>query len=59
MVVIPLAFLLRAAKVPAVAFTFVSNHFSIIVLYPLQCYLGSYLISGRSVTRNWKRGCAR
>ncbi len=43
-VVIPLAFLLRAAKVPAVAFTFVSNHFSIIVLYPLQCYLGSYLI---------------
>ncbi len=44
LVVIPLAFLLKAAKVPAVAFTFVSNHFSIIVIYPLQCYLGSYLI---------------
>ncbi len=43
-VVIPLAFLLRAAKIPAVVFTFVSNHFTVIVLYPLQCWLGSLVL---------------
>ena len=43
-IVIPLAFVLRAAKVPAIAFTFVSNHFSVFLIYPLQCWLGSYLI---------------
>ena len=43
-IVIPLAFLLRAAKVPAIAFTFVSNHFSVLLIYPLQCWIGSYLI---------------
>ena len=44
MVVLPLSFLLKAAKMPAVAFTFVTNHVTILFLYPLQCWIGSYLI---------------
>lgn len=42
--VLPLAVLIKAAKIPAIAFTFVSNQLSIFVLYPLQCMVGSYLI---------------
>ncbi len=42
--VIPLAFLFRAAKVPAVAFTFVTNHFTVFIIYPVQCWIGSYLL---------------
>ena len=42
--VLPLAFLLKAAKVPAIIFTFVSNHFTVIFLYPLQCWLGSLVL---------------
>ncbi len=43
-VVIPLAFLFKASKVMAAAFTFVTNHLTVILIYPLQCYIGSYLI---------------
>ncbi len=54
-VVIPLAFLLRAAKIPAVVFTFVSNHFTVIFLYPMQCWLGSlalgYHLSYETISR--------
>ena len=42
--VLPLAFVLKAAKVPAIVFTFVSNHFTVIFLYPLQCWLGSLVL---------------
>lgn len=42
--VLPLAFVLKAAKVPAVVFTFVSNHFTVIFLYPLQCWLGGLVL---------------
>ncbi len=42
--VIPLAILIKAAKIPAITFTFISNQFSIIIIYPLQCVVGSYLI---------------
>lgn len=41
---VPLAFLFRAAKIPAVALTFVSNYATVLVFYPAQCYVGSYLI---------------
>ena len=41
---IPLAFLFRAAKIPAVVLTFVSNYVTAVVLYPVQCYVGGYLI---------------
>lgn len=43
-VVIPLSFLFRAAKVPAVAFTFVTNQFTVFLIYPLQCWIGSYIV---------------
>ena len=43
-VVLPLAFLLKAAKIPAVAFTFVTNHLTVLFIYPVQCWIGSYLM---------------
>ncbi len=44
MVAIPLSFVLRAAKVPAIVGTFVSNHFTVLVLYPAQCWIGGSLL---------------
>ena len=44
LVVLPLAFLLKAAKIPAVAFTFVTNHVTVFFIYPVQCWVGSYLM---------------
>ncbi len=43
-VVIPLAFLFKTSKVMAGAFTFVTNHLTVFLIYPVQCYIGSYLI---------------
>ena len=43
-VVLPLAVLLKAAKVPAIAFTFVTNQLTIFFIYPVQCCVGSYLM---------------
>lgn len=45
-IVLPLAFVFRAAKIPAIVFTFVSNHFTVFFLYPLQCWLGSLVLRG-------------
>lgn len=42
--VLPLAFIFRANKIMAVAFTFVTNHVTIFFIYPVQCYIGSYLV---------------
>ncbi|MBU8901629.1 MAG: DUF2062 domain-containing protein [Victivallales bacterium] len=41
---IALAFLLNAAKIPAFACTWVTNHITIFFIYPAQCWVGSYLI---------------
>jgi len=41
---IPLAFLFKGAKIPAVVLTFISNYVTSLVIYPVQCYVGSYLI---------------
>jgi len=43
-VAIALAFLLKAAKIPAFACTWVTNHITIFFIYPVQCWIGSYLI---------------
>ena len=43
-IVLPLAFLLKAAKIPAVAFTFVTNHLTVFFIYPVQCWIGSFLM---------------
>lgn len=39
-----LAAVVRAAKIPAVALTWISNNFTVPVIYPVQCYIGSYII---------------
>lgn len=39
-----LAFLFKAAKIPAFACTWVTNHITIFFIYPAQCLVGSYLI---------------
>lgn len=39
-----LAFIFKAAKVPAMACTWVTNYFTIPIIYPIQCLIGSYLI---------------
>lgn len=43
----PLAILFKAAKLPSLVFTWVSNPLTIPFIYPLQCYVGSVLIGGR------------
>jgi hypothetical protein len=40
----PLAMLVRGARATAVLSTWIINPFTVPVLYPAQCYLGSYLI---------------
>ena len=44
-VVLPLAFIFKANKLISFAFTWVSNQFSIFLIYPIQCLIGSYLIA--------------
>ena len=41
---IPAAFILRGSKIGATVGTFITNHFTIFVIYPLQCYFGAFLI---------------
>ncbi len=44
LVSIPTAFILRGSKIGATVGTFITNHFTIFVIYPIQCYVGSKLI---------------
>lgn len=44
LIAFPLALWLRAAKFPALLFTWVTNPLTIPFVYPLQCYVGSWLI---------------
>ena len=44
MVSIPTAFIFRASKIGATVGTLITNHFTIFVIYPIQCYVGSKLI---------------
>lgn len=39
-----LAYLLKARKIPAVGCTWVTNHFTVPIFYPLLCYFGSVVI---------------
>ena len=41
---IPLSFLLKGSKLGASIGTLVTNHLTIIVIYPFQCWLGSWVI---------------
>ena len=41
---IPLSFLLKGSKLGATVGTLATNHFTIFIIYPFQCWLGSRLI---------------
>ena len=41
---IPTAFLLKGSKIGAVLGTFITNHFTIFFIYPVQCYAGAKLL---------------
>ncbi len=48
-IVLPAAFLIKAKKIPALAFTWLTNPYTIIFIYPVQCYLGS-LVYGKALS---------
>lgn len=43
---IPAAFIMRGSKIGATVGTFITNHFTIFIIYPVQCYVGNLLIGG-------------
>lgn len=43
---IPAAFILRGSKIGATLGTLLTNHFSIFIIYPAQCYVGNHLMGG-------------
>ena len=46
MLSIPTAIVLKGSKIGATLGTFVTNHFSIFIIYPVQCWLGNRLLGG-------------
>lgn len=44
---VPTAFLLRGSKIGSVVGTLITNHFTIFVIYPVQCWIGNHLLGGR------------
>lgn len=43
---IPTAFILKGSKVGATFGTLLTNHFTIFIIYPIQCLVGNHLIGG-------------
>ena len=43
---IPTAILLKGSKIGATIATFVTNHFTIFIIYPVQCWIGNRLLGG-------------
>ena len=43
---IPTSFALKGSKIGAVLGTLITNHFTIFIIYPLQCYAGNRIIGG-------------
>ena len=43
---IPTSFWLKGSKVGATFGTLITNHFTILVIYPVQCYVGNKIIGG-------------
>ena len=55
---IPTSFLLKGSKVGATLGTLITNHFSIFIIYPLQCYVGNKIIGGSLSYMDVKRALA-
>jgi hypothetical protein len=49
------AYLVRGKKIPAVACTWITNHVTVFIFYPAQCYLGS-IIMGTPMSFNYFDG---
>lgn len=45
-VAVPLSFLIKGSKLGAVFGTFVTNHVTVFLIYPVQCWIGNKLICG-------------
>jgi uncharacterized protein (DUF2062 family) len=43
---IPTAFALKGSKIGATLGTLITNHFTIFIIYPIQCYVGNKIIGG-------------
>lgn len=44
-IALPLAFILKARKIPALTCTWVTNPYTIPFIYPVQCYVGSLFLA--------------
>ena len=44
---IPTAFILKGSKIGATLGTLITNHFTIFIIYPIQCYVGNKIIGGK------------
>ena len=43
---IPCSFLLKGSKVGATLGTLITNHFTIFIIYPIQCWIGNHIMGG-------------
>lgn len=43
---VPTSFLLKGSKIGATFGTLITNHFTIFIIYPVQCLVGNHLIGG-------------
>ena len=43
---IPTAFLLKGSKIGSAVGTLITNHFTIFIIYPVQCWVGNHLLGG-------------
>ena len=41
---VPASFILKGSKIGATIGTFITNHFTIFIIYPFQCYVGAKLM---------------
>lgn len=55
---IPAAFIMRGSKIGATVGTLLTNHFSIFIIYPLQCYVGNHIIGGDLTWEQTKQAMA-
>ena len=44
---IPTSFMLKGSKIGATLGTLITNHFTIFIIYPIQCYVGNKIIGGK------------
>jgi uncharacterized protein len=65
-IALPLAFIVKARKIPALACTWVTNPYTIPFIYPIQCYIGSItlgkplsLVKIKNIFSNFFDACSK